>query len=84
MWYVLDAAKDARLVYGLKKDCTKEQIRESIEKGKLSNLLQSVKVNKDDLFFVVFKETEELNKWEEYYITLFKPAFNYKGVDIPY
>lgn len=52
MWYVLDAAKDARLVYGLKKDCTKEQIRESIEKGKLSNLLQSVKVNKDDLFFI--------------------------------
>lgn len=52
MWYVLDATKDARLVYGLKKDCTKEQIRESIEKGKLSNLLQSVKVNKDDLFFI--------------------------------
>ena len=52
MWYVLDATKDARLVYGLKKDCTKEQIRESIEKGKLSNLLQSVKVKKDDLFFI--------------------------------
>ena len=52
MWYVLDAVKDAHLVYGLKKDCTKEQIRESIEKGKLSNLLQSVKVNKDDLFFI--------------------------------
>lgn len=52
MWYVLDATKDARLVYGLKKDCTKEQIRDSIEKGKLSNLLQSVKVNKDDLFFI--------------------------------
>lgn len=52
MWYVLDATKDARLVYGLKKDCTKEKIRDSIEKGKLSNLLQSVKVNKDDLFFI--------------------------------
>lgn len=52
MWYVLDATKEAHLVYGLKKDCTKEQIRESIEKGKLSNLLQSIKVNKDDLFFI--------------------------------
>ena len=26
MWYVLDAAKDARLVYGLRRDCTQEEI----------------------------------------------------------
>lgn len=30
MWYVLDAAKDAKLVYGFKKDCTRDEIRESI------------------------------------------------------
>lgn len=52
MWYVLDAAKDARLVYGLNRDCTEETIRRAIEQGTLSNYLQTVPVQKDDLFFI--------------------------------
>ena len=52
MWYVLDAAKNARLVYGLRRDCTKEEIREAIEKGKLTRYLQYVPIRKGDLFFI--------------------------------
>lgn len=52
MWYVLDAGKDAKLVYGLRKDCTEEEVREAIASGHLSKYLQSVKVYKDDLFFI--------------------------------
>lgn len=52
MWYVLDASKDAKLVYGLKKDCGEDEIREAIKTGSLGNYLQSVKVHKDDLFFI--------------------------------
>lgn len=52
MWYVLDAAPGARLVYGLKKDCTEKEIRRAIEKGKLSRYLQQVPVKKGDLFFI--------------------------------
>ena len=47
-------------------------------------LYRFIDANKDDLFFVVLAETDELDKWEEHYITLFKPRFNYKGVNVPY
>lgn len=53
-------------------------------RAKQMALYRFLDVNKEDIFFVVFKETEELNKWEEHYITLFKPRFNYKGVDVPF
>lgn len=52
MWYVLDATEDAKLVYGLNRDCTEEMMREAIEKGTLSDYLQTVPVKKGDLFFI--------------------------------
>lgn len=53
-------------------------------RSKQMALYRFIEANKDDLFFVIFKETDELDKWEEHYITLFKPRFNYKGVNVPY
>ena len=52
MWYVLDASKDAKLVYGLKQDCTKEEIRKAIANGTVMKYLQKVPIHKDDLFFI--------------------------------
>lgn len=52
MWYVLDASKDAKLVYGLKRDRTGEQMRKAITEGTLIKDLQWVPVKKDDLFFI--------------------------------
>ena len=52
MWYVLDASKDAKLVYGLKRDRTEEQMRKAIADGTLMKDLQWVPVKKDDLFFI--------------------------------
>lgn len=52
MWYVLDASRDARLVYGLRKECKETEIREAITDGTLSRYLQSVPVKRDDLFFI--------------------------------
>jgi len=52
MWYVLDATKDARLVYGLRQDCSEEEIRDAISDGTLGKYLQTVPVKKDDLFFI--------------------------------
>lgn len=42
--------------------------------------------HKKEIEFVLLKECkiEELNYYEEKYITKFKPRFNYKGVIIPY
>ena len=52
MWYVLDARNDASLIYGLNRDCTKEEINKAISDGSLLNYLQKVPVEKDDLFFI--------------------------------
>lgn len=52
MWYVLDAAKDTKLVYGLHHDSDREQIRKSIEEGTVEKYLQKVPVQKDDLFYI--------------------------------
>lgn len=52
MWYVLDAGKDASLIYGLRYDAGKEQIRKMIREGSVTNILQKVPVKKDDLFFI--------------------------------
>ena len=52
MWYVLDAGKDASLVYGLKHTTDKEKLRKAIADGTLEKYLQKVKVRKDDVFFI--------------------------------
>ena len=52
MWYVLDASRDAKLVYGLRSDCSEVEIRASIEEGSLVKYLQTIPVKKDDLFFI--------------------------------
>lgn len=52
MWYVLDASKDAKLIYGLNKRCAKEEIKTAIKNATLMNYLQQVPVEKDDLFFI--------------------------------
>ena len=52
MWYVLDAAKDAKLVYGFYHDIDKKKLRHSIENGTVEKYLQKVPVHRDDVFFI--------------------------------
>lgn len=52
MWYVLDAAKDASLVYGLRHSMTPDAVKDSIENGTLESHLQKIHVRKDDVFYV--------------------------------
>lgn len=52
MWYVLDAAKDARLVYGLNRTMSPDEVRDAIDDGSIVKCLQTVPVKKDDVFFV--------------------------------
>ena len=51
MWYVLDAAKDAELIYGFSCDVKEEQIKAGIKDGTIEKYLQKVKIHKDDVFF---------------------------------
>ena len=52
MWYVLDASREAKLIYGLSHDSSEENIRTAIQEGTLTKYLQQVPVKKDDLFFI--------------------------------
>lgn len=52
MWYVLDAGRDASLIYGLRQSCTKEEMRRAIADGTLEKYLQKVPIHRDDVFFI--------------------------------
>lgn len=51
-WYVLDAAKDAKLICGFSHDVDSATVRAAIAGGTLERLLQKVPVKKDDLFYI--------------------------------
>ncbi len=52
MWYVLDASRDAKLVYGLNRDMSKEELRKAVEDGTVGKCLQKVPIRKDDVFYI--------------------------------
>jgi mannose-6-phosphate isomerase len=52
MWYVLDAGKDTKLIYGFRQDTDEKTIRNAINNGTLMKYLQQVPVKKGDLFFI--------------------------------
>lgn len=52
MWYVLDAFRHTRIVYGLYRDIDADTIRTSIEQGTLMKYVRQVPVKKDDVFFI--------------------------------
>lgn len=51
-WYVLDAARDAKLIHGFSHDVDPTTVRRAIADGTLERLLQKIPVKKDDLFFI--------------------------------
>lgn len=52
IWYVLDAAEDAQLVYGFKNEISSEEFKNAIENNTLMDVLNTVHVKKGDLFFI--------------------------------
>ena len=51
-WYVLNAAPDAQLVYGLNGTYTAEELKAAIDANKLDSYLNLVPVKKDDFIFI--------------------------------
>ncbi|MBQ3656380.1 MAG: class I mannose-6-phosphate isomerase [Bacteroidales bacterium] len=52
MWYVLDAEKDAELISGFSREISKEEYLAKTSAGNLAELLNYIKVKKDDVFFI--------------------------------
>ena len=52
MWYVLSAAPDAKLIYGLKEAVSKEKLKEYIDTDRITELCNFVPVKAGDVFFI--------------------------------
>ena len=52
MWYVLDAKKDSKIVYGFKEQISKERVLEAIKKEELEKYLNKINVVKGDCYFI--------------------------------
>ena len=51
-WYILDCDEDAELIFGFKKQISKEEFKRSIEDGTFLQYVNREKVKKGDLFFI--------------------------------
>ena len=52
MWYVVEADKDASIIYGVKENTDKETLKTAIRENTVEKLLSKVKSKKGDVFFV--------------------------------
>ena len=52
MWYIVDCDPGAELLYGFKKEVTKEEFAERIQNNTLLEITQAVPVKKGDVFFI--------------------------------
>ncbi len=52
MWYVVDADEGAQLLYGFKKEISKEEFRACIRDNTLLDVVSSIPVKKGDVFFI--------------------------------
>jgi mannose-6-phosphate isomerase len=52
LWYILDARKDAEIVYGIKQDETKESFIKAVSDNSIEKTLNMVEADTGDAFFV--------------------------------
>lgn len=52
MWYIVDAAKGAKLYLGFKRKVSRQEYVESLESGRLTDILRSVEVKAGDSFYI--------------------------------
>lgn len=52
MWYIVDCEENSSLLYGFKKDITKEEFTQRIKNNTLLEVTKSVPVKKGDVFFI--------------------------------
>lgn len=52
MWYVLDAAKNSKIIYGLYRDTGKDVLQKALADGRIGKYMQKVPIKKDDVFYI--------------------------------
>ena len=62
MWYVIDALPGAKLVYGLTRTLSRDELTEIVRQGKIERYLQEVPVRKGDVFYIPAGTVHALGK----------------------
>lgn len=52
MWYVIDSARNSYIYYGFKQKVSKQEIRDRLNDGSITEILNKVKVKKGDCIFI--------------------------------
>lgn len=52
LWYILDADKDANIVYGFHRNTNENEVIHNIKNNSILDLLNKIYVKKDDVFFI--------------------------------
>ncbi len=52
LWYVLDAKEDAKLIYGLKQEISREDFIQAIKKGTIIDTLNEIRVKAGDCLYI--------------------------------
>lgn len=52
MWYIVDCEKDAKIICGLNKKLTKEELAKIINENKIESYLNQIKVRKGDFIYI--------------------------------
>lgn len=52
MWYVLDAPKNAFIIYGFNREVSKKEVTDGVKNGGILKYLQKIEVHKNDVFFI--------------------------------
>ena len=62
LWYVLDAAPGAEIIYGFLKDTSKEEVKQALEEGRIESLIRRVPIEKNQVFYVTPGTIHGINK----------------------
>ncbi len=62
IWYIIDAEKNAELILGFKDTIAKEEYIKHLNNKTLNNILNSVKVNKDEVYYIPAGKVHAIGK----------------------
>ena len=51
-WYILDAKKDSRLIYGMKDEYSGDELKKAIDENRLEDYMKSVNVERGDFAYI--------------------------------
>ena len=68
LWYILTAKQDSKLVFGFRRNMSREQVETAIREKRIEDDLNHISVHKNEVFFVEaeqFMRSERESFWQK-------------------